>query len=239
MKLVHIYLFAIPVCALMSSCQSAAILSAGFESDVINNPPATNLSGAPSGDVIQYNAALDPQLKVQNSTIAGSKALHFTNIGIADVPALERWVKFKGIGTDLTKTIWFTHTGQNTGASHDLFIDLTDGFAHLFARMRISSDGQVALAKNLADNYTDVIGNIGSQVHTIIFTTTPSVLKYNVTIFTTNGPTITVENKPMITTDALSFNNPAYPTLSFQHSKETGSGQTYAIGSVSISKKKP
>jgi hypothetical protein len=79
-------------------------------------------------------------------------------------------LSFKGVGTDLTKTIWFTHTGQNTGASHNVLIDVSDGHGNLIARMRIATDGQVGLATNILDNYTDVIGNIGSQVHTIIFT---------------------------------------------------------------------
>jgi hypothetical protein len=239
MKKLHVYLSAIAICAVMWSCKTSAILSASFESDAINSAPATDLPGAPSGDVIQYHTDMTPQLKVQNSTIAGSKALHFTNVSIPDVSGHQRWLSFKGVGTDLTKTIWFTHTGQNTGASHDLHIDVSDGHGNVIARMRIATNGQVALAKNITDDYTDVIGNVGSQVHTIIFTVSASTLKYNVTIFTTNGPTITAENKPMITDNQLSFSNPAHPTLSFQHSEAAGSGHTYAIGSVSISKKKP
>jgi hypothetical protein len=105
--------------------------------------------------------------------------------------------------------------------------------------MRIDSDGEVGLARNILDNYTDVIGNVGAQVHTIVFTTSPSTLRYNVTIFKTSGPAITAENKIMITENALSFHNPAHPMLSFQHSAGSSSGHTYAIGSVNISRKEP
>lgn len=225
--------------SLMWSCQSSKILSASFEGDAINNPPAKNLPGDPTGDVIEYNVALEPQLKVQNSTIAGSKSLHFTNVPISNPSGHQRWLSFKGIGTNLTKTLWFTHTGQNTGASHDFLIDVSDGHGHLMARMRIKTNGEVGLATNITDDYSDVIGNIGSEVHTIIFTTSPSTLKYNVTIFKSTGPAITAENKPMITTDKLLFNNPAHPMISFQHSEQAGSAHTYAIGSVTISRKKP
>ena len=78
MKKFHVYLSAIMICAVMWSCKSSAILTASFESDAINSAPATDLPGDPSGDVIQFHADMTPQLKVQSSTIAGSKALHFT-----------------------------------------------------------------------------------------------------------------------------------------------------------------
>jgi hypothetical protein len=239
MKKIATYLLAIVASALMCSCKPSVILSSGFESDPINNPPAKNLPGNPSGDEILYNVALEPQLKVQNSTIAGSKSLHFTNVAINNPPGHLRWLSFKGTGTNLTETIWFTHTGQNTGASHDVIIEISDGHGNSMARMRIKANGQVGLAKNILDDFTDVIGNVGSEVHTVIFTTSPSTLRYNVTIFKTTGPAITAEDKIMITQNALSFYNPANPMISFLHSEEAGSAHTYAIGSVLISRKKP
>ena len=60
------------------SCKSSKILKATFEGDPINGLPAKNLPGDPSGDVIDYHDAIQPRLKVQNSTIAGAKALIFT-----------------------------------------------------------------------------------------------------------------------------------------------------------------
>lgn len=239
MKKLQVYLSAIVICAGMWSCSTSALLTASFEGDAINSAPATDLPGAPSGDVIEFHTDMTPQLKVQNSSIAGSKALHFTNVSIPAVSGHQRWLSFKGIGTDLTKTIWFTHTGQNTGASHNFLIDISDGHGNLFARMRIATNGEVGLATNILDNYTDVIGNVGSQVHTIIFTVTASTLKYNVTIYPSSGPAISAVDKPMITDNALTFNNPAHPMISFQHSEESGSSHTYALGSVSISKKAP
>lgn len=239
MKRLSAYLFPAVAWCLVCSCQSTKVLVAGFEADAVNSPPATSLPGDPSGDVIQFNAAVEPQLKVQNSSIAGSKALHFTNVAIVDPGGHNRWVSFRGIATDLTQPLWFTHTGQNSGVMRDVFIDVSDGHGHLMARMRIKPNGEVGLATTLVDNYSDVIGNIGSQVHTIVFSTTASTLKYNVTILKTSGPAITAENKPMITENVLSFNNPAHPSLSFRHSDAAGSGDLYAIGSVTISRKKP
>jgi hypothetical protein len=224
------------------SCKSSKILEATFESDALYGMPAKNLPGDPSGDVIEYHAAIGPQLEVQNSTIAGSKALIFIFNAINDPnnppPLSQQWLGFRGIGTNLTETLWFTHTGQNNGAN--VLIDVTDGHAHIIARMRISPNGDVGLANNLGDaNYSNVIGNVGNNVHTIVFTVMASTLKYNVSIFPASGPVITAENKPMITDNPLYFNNPAHPTLSFFHQGLTPTGNSYAIGSVTISRKKP
>ena len=193
------------------SCKSSKILTATFEGDPVDGLPAKDLPGDPSGDAIGYHDAIQPRLKVQNSTIAGSKALNFTFNPINNPPTVsEEWLGFQGIGTDLTETIWFTHTGQNNGAT--VLIDVTDGHAHIIARMRISPNGDVALAHNIQDsNYTNEIGNVGSGVHTVVFTVTTSALKYNVTVFPESGPAITEENNPMITNNPLYFNNPAHP----------------------------
>ena len=221
------------------SCKSSKILTATFEGDPINGLPAKDLPGDPSGDAIGYHDDIQPRLKVQNSTIAGNKALHFIFNPINDPPNLsDLWLSFKGIDTELTETIWFTHTGKNNGAR--ILIDVSDGHTTLIARMRISANGDVGLAQNLQDvDYTNIIGNVGSGVHTVVFTATTSNLKYNVTIFPESGTTITAENKPMITDNLLYFHNPANPTLSFKYQDPTAPGAYYAIGSVSISRKKP
>lgn len=217
-----------------SSCTK--LLTATFESDALNSPPATNLPGAPSGDVIQFHEAVTPQLKVQSSTISGDKALFYSNAALTDPPPVaSRWIAFRGTEADLTETIWFQHTGENMGSV--IMIDVSDGHQNLIARMRIMPDGEVGLATAINDTYSDVIGDLASGSHTIIFTTMASSLKYNVTILQSGGTTITASNKPMITQNKLSFANPAHPTLSFL---QQGTGSlTYAIGSVDISRKKP
>ena len=218
------------------SCKSSKILTATFEGDPINGLPAKNLPGDPSGDAIGYHDDIQPRLKVQNSTISGSKALIFTFNPLPnpnDPPTLsQQYLSFKGIDTDLTETIWFTHTGQNNGAA--MLITVSDG-PHSFAQMRISPNGSVALA----DDFTNVIGSVGNGVHTVVFTVTASTLKYNVTVFPESGPAITAENKPMITDNPLYFNNPAHPMLGFLHQGSVPNGNSYAIGSVTISRKKP
>lgn len=222
------------ICCLTSSCSE--ILNATFDEDAVGGPPVTDLPGSPSGDVLQFNSAMQPQLRVQNSDISGSKALHYTAVAINNPPPVsDQWISFKGIGTDLTETVWFRHTAENSGST--VLIDVSDGHVHLMARMRITSDGEVGLSTAINDNYSDVIGTLGSGVHTVIFTTFPSTLRYNVTIIQSAGRTITATNKRMITDNVLSFNNPAHPMLSFLHSGF--SGNTYAIGSVSISRREP
>ena len=238
-KLSVIYLV---VCAssFMFSCQPSKILVATFEADALNAPPAKDLPGSPDGDVIIYISEVEPQLKVQNSGISGAKALHYTNVSIADVSGHQRGISFKGIGTALTKTTWITYTGQNTGAStNDVNVYVSDGHSHFMAAMRIRANGEVGLSNDLALGNFTAIGNVGSEVHTVVFTLSPSTLKYNVTIFKETGPAILAENKSMLTEDALSFNNPAHPTISFQHEAGVSPGHTYAVGSVSITRKKP
>ncbi len=239
MKSSAIYIAAAMVCCTFWSCKTSKILEATFEGDAIGSAPTKNLPGDPSGDAIEFAASLAPKLKVQNSPIAGAKALHFTNIDAGDIPATERWLTFKGIGTDLTETVWFTHTGQNVSPVDNMYIYVSDGHAHLIAMMIIRSNGEVALSNTLGDDFPHVLGDIGTGVHTIVFTTMASSLKYNVTVIRDNGPALTAENRPMITTNALSFNNPAHPMISFQHSGLSDFQHTYAIGSVSISRKKP
>jgi hypothetical protein len=235
MEKIVILFFMAMVSFLGWSC--SRILNATFESDALNTVPATDLPGAPAGDVIDFHPAISTRLKVQNSTISGSKALHFIHDPIADPPPLSsQWLNFKGVGTDLTKTLWFVHTGQNNGVN--VSIDVSDGHGHLMARMLIQVNGEVALSENLGDNYSNVIGNVGSGKHTVIFTVFASTLKYNVSILKESGPAITAENLPMITTDPLAFNNPAHPMLSFLHNDITN-GNNYAIGSVYISRKEP
>ena len=220
------------------SCKSSKILSATFESDALNQPPASSPAGAPAGDVIQFVAGLEPQLKVQDSETAGQKALHFMNVPVS-VGSHQKWLGFRGINTNLVETLWFTYAAKNTLPAGNILVDVSDGEGHLMARMRIHGNGEVRLAKNLTDDYTDLIGNVGLNPHTVVFTTSPSTLKYNVTIFQTGGSAITAENKPMITTNALEFANPARPTMSFSHTS-TGSGNHhYVIESVQISRKQP
>ena len=236
MKNMSQFLFFTLAALLSVSCSK--ILTATFESDPVNGLPTKNLTGAPSGDVIEYHAAIEPRLTVQNSAVAGSKALHFTYNSIGDPPPLSaQWLSFRGIGTDLTNTLWFTYVGQNNGTG--VSIDASDGHGHLTARMRISENGDVGLAQNIGDNYSDVIGNVGSGIHTVVFTMFTSTLKYNVTILKDAGATITAENRAMITDNLLTFNNPAHPMLSFLHAGLVSDGSIYAIGSVSISRKEP
>lgn len=223
----------------ISSCTSTSILRASFESDTVDNPPATNLAGDPPGDVIQFNPALLPMLVVKNSTTAGEKALHIMAIPISgDISAHDRWINFKGINTNLTETIWVTLTATNTTPARDLLIDVSDGFAHLIARMRIKPDGEVGLATSISDDYTDVIGNVGTARHTIVFTCMVSQSKYNVTVFKSGG-NITATDKPMITTNPLSFNNPANPTISFRYTGTPSSTHKYVIDDIIISRKEP
>lgn len=222
------------------SCQSSLILKSTFEGDAVGSLPTKMLPGDPSGDVIQYSADIESQLRVQNSATAGEKALHYTNSAIASgVSEHGTWLGFRGVETNLVNPLWFMHTGKNVSPTGDVLIDVGDGHGNLMARMRIRPNGEVGLARNILDLYTDVIGTLGPDGHTIIFTATPSELKYNITIFQNTGGAITATDKPMITKAALTFANPAHPTLSFKVNEPRNSNHKYVIESVTITKKRP
>lgn len=223
---------------LLMACQCSKILTATFEADALNGPPAKNLPGAPAGDEIKYHNAIVPRLKVQNSAIAGSKALQYIDNPIADPPPLaSQWLSFEGIGTSLTQTLWFSHTGQLHGAA--VTIDISDGGINTMGRLEIADDGDVSVIHSFAEPEGHFLGNIGTGVHTIVFTVLTSELKYNVSILKEGGSNLIAENQPMITTDKSSFKNPANPTISFLLTNPLGSLNYYEIGSVYISRKKP
>jgi hypothetical protein len=159
-------------------------------------------------------------------------------VSVASIPASQRWLGFKGASTDLSKTVWFLYAAQNISAVEDVFVDVTDGFEAPIARLRLTPTGEVSLVKDLNYNNYEVIGNVGSQVHTVVFTTSLASKKYNVTIFKENGPAITAENMPFMQQDHTKFKNPARPTISFTH-QGPASSHTYALGVVTISKEKP
>jgi hypothetical protein len=221
------------------ACESSKILTADFESDAINVPPTKNLPGNPDGDVIKYHDAIQPRLQVKNSSLSGSKSLHYIDNPISDAPPVaSQWVGFKGIGTDLTQTLWFIYTGKSHGAG--VTIDISDGHINTMGRLVIAPSGEASVVHSFGPDVPDhPIGNVGTGAHTVVFTVFTSLLKYNITIIKENGANIVAENQPMITTNLLQFSNPAHPTISFLLTQPTRSTTFYEIGSVGISRKEP
>mgnify|MGYP005811923299 CR=1 FL=1 len=238
MKTLSLWISSAVICCAITSCKTTTLLTASFEADAVGSSPNKTLPGDPTGDELVYVTEMEPRLKVQSSTIAGSKALHFSLAPIANISGHQKGISFKGKSTSLSQTVWFIFSGQNTNATNDVYMDVSDGSGHAMLRMTIRPNGDVALTNDLTYTTADVIGNVGSQVHTVIFTTSPGALKYNVTIIKETGPAITEENRNMLTTNATEFLNPARPTISFSNQGTSGA-QIYAIGNVSITKKKP
>ena len=239
MKTFNIWICLAVLCAVITSCSTTTLLTATFEGDAVGSSPDKTLPGNPSGDEIQYVSEMEPRLKVQNSTISGAKALHFTLAPIADISGHQRGVSFKGASTNLTETVWFMFSGQNTNAtSNDVYMDLSDGASHPIARLTIKPNGNVELTNDLTYTSSELIGNVGTEVHTILFTTFAGTLKYNVSIYKETGPAILKENRNMLTTNPTEFVNPARPTISFSNQGTSGS-QIYAIGNVLITRRQP
>jgi hypothetical protein len=239
MKTLSLWICLAVLCMVITSCKTTTLLKASFEEDAVGSSPNKTLPGDPTGDELLYVTEMEPRLKVQNSPIAGSKALHFSLAAISDISGHQKGISFKGASTNLTQTVWFIVAAQNTNATtNDVYMDVSDGGGHAMARLTIHPNGDVALTRDLTYTTEDVIGNVGSQVHTIVFTTFAGELKYNVTIFKETGPAITAENKNMLTTNATEFLNPARPQISIANQGTSGA-QIYAVGNVSITKKKP
>jgi hypothetical protein len=241
MKTFQYFLTCAVFCVVFSSCKSTYILRSNFESDAINSLPNKTLPGDPSGDVLEYSSQLEPRLKVVASATAGQKALQFSQANTPGLTASNQWVVFKGISTDFTQTVWyaFTATQQNAFGGYVL-IDATDGSAGIVARMKIKSNGEVTLLRNLTMQQEDVIGTIPEGVsHTVFFTVNMSTSKYNVTILKSSGPTITVTGKTVVLGSGISYANPARPSLSFRYEDGNSDARKYVIEAVNISRKKP
>lgn len=242
MKQLPIFLAIACACSILFSCKTTTLLNATFEADAVGAHPATNLPGEPTGDVIQYAAPLATQLIIGNSLVPSSgttKALYFTNAPTT-ADALSLWASFKGTATDLTNPIWVYYNAKNTGAIVPVMIDITDGSVNLIARMRIDANGDISLARNITDIYTDLIGNIGTLGHTIFFTLNFASLRYNVTVLKEQGASITALDKLMITQNALQFANPAHPSISYSYQNASRNvNQKYIIEDIHITKKIP
>jgi hypothetical protein len=245
MKKLSVLMYISLACITMFSCTTTTLLNATFESDAIGSHPARNLPGAPTGDVIQYVPGVEPQLIIGNGTVTPGttpgKALLFTNAPtVGTVSATDLWVSFKGTSTNLTNTVWIVYTAKNTGAVSPLLIDVTDGTSNLVARMRVDPNGTMALARNILDPYTDVIGNVGNDTHTVVFTLNFANLQYNVTVFRNQGSPLTFANRPMITQSVLQFVNPANPALNFSYQGTYRNvNQKYVIEEIQITKRIP
>ncbi|MGM9507159.1 hypothetical protein ACS5NO_05520 [Larkinella sp. GY13] len=75
----------------LSSCSRTQLLRSTFENDAVGSQPNLELPGDPVGDRMQYQDVIAPRIRVQNSTIAGEKALHFSQIRVGTVVFLRQW----------------------------------------------------------------------------------------------------------------------------------------------------
>ena len=83
----------------VTSCTTTTLLDASFEGDAVGSSPNRSLPGDPTGDEIIYVPEMEPRLRVEASTVAGSKALHFKTEPFVDVPRTNRYVTFKSSST--------------------------------------------------------------------------------------------------------------------------------------------
>lgn len=228
---------------LATSCRTTAILTATFEGDTPGGLPNRTLPGNPVGDQLQYATAIEGRLRVENSATAGEKALHYSQAAITGSPSGHTiWLSFRGRSTDLTQRLWFIWTAKpqnGFGASRYVLADISDGFANLIGRLYFYGDGHVKRVTNLATDQSVDIGTLNPQrQYSVIVTATASTSRFNVLIG--DGVSlINVMDQPMLTTDPLSFHNPANPSVSFRFEDGVDASRKYIIESVNITRNEP
>lgn len=229
------------LCSLMvlgASCTNK--LTAKFESDVLDNPPDRTLPGNPSGDVLDYVEALEPQLKVVVTPDSDEdKSLEFRNVpASSDVGPSDKWVSFQAQSTNFAKPvtfIWSGHLDFRSSLAH-MLIDITDGSGVMAARLRVENNGDVILIKDFVGENEDNIGNIpNDERHTFMITVDLNRRVYNISVLKRSGNLVKNDNA-LLASDVLLFHNPAKPTVSFRY-EEYHSDLRYIIDEVFINRK--
>ncbi len=234
--------------ALLSFASCTTILKADFERDAIGAAPDTHLPGEPTGDAMQVPAVVAPALKVISESIAGTKALEFTNIDLSAVSGHGRWFTFKAKEVNLNKPItysWMAKAVSNFSGGK-VFADCsltstTSDYAVPVVRLKIDNAGLLtATAYSFTDpqGITYEVGNIGSpnNSHLVIVTLNINTGKFTVTL-SRNG----MSGLPSVTRDILvpaSAFNAAHntPTLSFTFVDGFNPAKKYIVDDVIISR---
>ena len=220
----------------LTGCKTTAILSANFESNTVGALPPKNLPGEPAGDEMTFSSELEPRIRIVAS--GANKALSFTQVSASGLTAHNQWLGFKGISTNFVEPMWFYFTAKHSGLGGKITIDITDGAAAIIGRFFISQSGDVSIVRNVATVEEQHAGNIPpDESHTFVVALNMSRSAYNLIIYKSSG-NITVEDIP-VANSALSYANPANPTISLRYDDGSSSDRKFVMEAVTISRKQP
>jgi hypothetical protein len=221
------------------SCTSKVILLTNFQNEVLGTTPSHDIPGNPPGDRIDFIPELAPGLKIGQWNTTGTKALEFSYVNTGRISGHSTWLSFRGASTDFSQTVWYIYSAKRNANFGDLITDLSDGSSGYIARMKIKPSGHVTLIGR--DWFTErEIGRVPIDApFSVIFTVNVASGTYNLMIASVGKELIRVNNEPLMTSNPLSFHNPANPSISFSFDQGAGPGTKYTIERLSITHKNP
>jgi hypothetical protein len=227
---------------ILSSCSRTILLQSTFENDRVGSQPDRTLPGDPVGDMIRYDEAIAPRIRVQNSTTSGEKALHFTQIPFSNSVSEQRvWLNFRGASTSSDKKLRFSWTGQhqNGGFSDQyVMVELSDGGIKTIARLYFYGDGTIKRVEDINSDRQRELGKVDPSLRHVVF------VEANVRTNTYKLDIVTATGTTNISRDGLPFNsgdfsinstNPINPGVHFRLDNGGNERRKYIIESVEIS----
>ncbi|GAB3313719.1 hypothetical protein GCM10027299_00980 [Larkinella ripae] len=229
---------------ILCSCGRTKVLVATFENDSVGAEPNTTLPGDPVGDMIRYDRSMAPRIRVQNSVIAGDKALHISQIPISGQPTRHTgWVEFIGIPITSDRKLLFSWAAQyhNTGFLEEFVqTDITNGAGIVLVRLYFYGNDSV---KNVSDISTDE-GRVSRPInlkkeHSVFVEIDLRTKTYNLNIITADS-TVNLPNQPLATIGGTRppYAVPFNPKVAFQLDQGQSENRKYILEGVDISQEK-
>ncbi|GAB2596783.1 hypothetical protein GCM10027190_51090 [Spirosoma areae] len=230
------------------SCRPIYLLTNNFSGDVVSSPPLHNIPGSPVGDSVAYNYAIQDKLKI--SLDGSNKCLEYSDVPIRDsqISGHLDWLSFRGVTTDLSKTITFTWTGKIDRGDNDLVVSISDGFANAIARLTVNKAGEIRICDSPSDyTYRELVGTINyGSYHTITVIVDPLKNTYTLGVVGAGVLRLSTDDDPRrpinVTRTSLSGlivvdreqNIIPKPQLSFNWYPKNYAGRKYTIASIYI-----
>ena len=253
-KLIHFLPLCIAVLSFtgLTSCKTNYLLKEDFSADVIGSPPAKDIVGSPTGDMIRYSNALIPRLAVQASTVtAGAKALVLSEAPITATSAADGYLSCDGPAADLSKSTRFEWTAKHRKSTGTLLIDAYGPQLLWITRLYLRPDGQliriVDVAKGIDDPKNELLCRLDiTKPHTVFITLNreePKTIKatghtYSISVFNdAQGNMFSRQGLPVLFEPDLKsgVGNDGKMTLTFGYKPEsTNADYAYVFERINI-----
>lgn len=146
--------------------------------------------------MLQATAPMLPTMLVVSESIAGSKALQFSNVDLSAVSGHSRWVAFKAKEVNLNRLITYSWSGKVVPSGNTIMFDLgltprtRPEFITTIVRLTLRDNGELSASPF---SYTDAfatklpVGNVGQGIQIIRVTLNTNTRKFGVTLYPTPG----------------------------------------------------